>query len=79
MNGLTLSAHQVKLKIPCLEAWKRCQVCCWLFRSFATLRALLASLFSVSILPLIDKQAELADEYFSNLIVGVHQTVRVAL
>ena len=43
-----------------------CHVCCWLFRSnFFTFRACRASLFSLSSLPCMAKQAELTEEYFS--------------
>jgi hypothetical protein len=39
---------------------------CWLFRSLSTLPARAAYLFSFSILPFIDKQAELTEKHFSN-------------
>jgi len=45
---------------------KRCQICCWLFKSLSTLRARPAKLFSFSILPFMDKQAELSEEHFSS-------------
>ena len=58
---LSLKSARIVLK-PSTE---RCQVCCWLFRSFSTLYVLRATLFSFSILPFLDKQAELTEECLS--------------